>query len=232
MSPIVIASDGSVQKPCAMFGWIITSTDGSPIARGSGQAFGHNISSFCAEAYGILGALRFLLWMLHYHNTPLSNRTTTWWCDSESLLKRIQSNLNDTINPNRYKYADHDLEQCIILTIPLVTTNLTQQHIRSHQSDNTPPHLLPLPQRLNRMADELATAHYTRIDTTKGHRVPLITPAHCQLHTSVGTITRSYTPALHHAYSDQTTRQHICTHFQLERTQVDTIAWRPFGTAF
>ena len=232
LSPIIIASDGSVRQPNGTFGWIITSTDGSPIARGSGQAFGHNISSFRAEAYGILGALRFLLRMFHYHNTPLPNRTTTWWCDSESLLKRIQSNLNDTINPNRYKDADHDLEQCIILTIPLVTTTLTQQHIRSHQSDNTPLHLLPLPQRLNRIADELATAHYTHIDATKGNRVPLITPARCQLHTSAGTITRSYLPVLHRAYTEQTTRQHISKRFNLERTQVDTIEWRTFGKAF
>ena len=228
---IIIASDGSVRDQTGSFGWVITDTNGQIIVTGSGTAFGYDITSFRSEAYGILAPLRFLYQLQCYYSLPIHPRRITWYCDSESLLKRIQSHQHDTHNPNRYKLADNDLEEAIISSIALVTTNLHKHHIRSHQHDHVPLHCLPLPQRLNRIADELATnAHNSHNhDTT---RVPLITPAVCQLHTKHGTITRSYYKILHEAFTDKTTTTHICNRLQIGQATIHYIAWNEFARAF
>ena len=227
---IFIASDGSVDEH-GSFGWVIAKPTGSIIATGNGIAYGLTISSFRSEAYGILAALRFLYRIQTYYNQPLPSRTTTWICDSRSLLTRIQHNRHDTHNPNRYKLADNDLEIAIVSTLPLVTTNLQQQHIRSHQNDHKPIHLLPIPQQLNRLADNLAASkHDDHTQPTK--HAPLITIAGCQLRTKQGTITRSYTRLLHCAFTDQSTCKHICQRLNIPSGSLNDIAWDEFDRAF
>ena len=227
---IIIASDGSVNDQ-GSFGWVIATMTGSTIATGSGVAFGLTISSFRSEAYGFLAALRFLYRIQTYYHQPLTHRTTTWICDSESLIKRIQSNLGDTHNPNRYKLADNDLEFAIVSTLPLVTTELKTQHIRSHQNDHKPIHQLPTPQRLNRIADNLAAnVHKEHHPQTK--HVPLITIAGCQLRTKQGTITRSYTRMLHAAFTDQSTSTYLCNRLNIHSNILTQIAWDEFERAF
>ena len=208
-TPIIVTSNGSVANEQGSFGWVIATTNGTILATGSGIAFGYKITSFRSEAYGILAPLRLLYHHQCFHHSTHNQRPITWYCDSESLLKRIHSNLQDTINPNRYKLADNDLEIAIITTIPMVCTNMNRHHIRSHQNDHIPLHRLPLPQRLNRMADSLA-ADIHNVNNIQTHKVPLIRPAGCQLHTRHGTITRSYTRSLHEAFTYQQTLEHIC----------------------
>ena len=147
-TPIIVASDGSVANEKGSFGWVLTTTNGTLLATGSGVAFGYKITSFRSEAYSILAPLRLLYHHQCFHHSTHNQRSITWYCDSESLLKRIHSNIQDTINPNRYKLADNDLETAIVMTIPLVCTNMNRHHVRSHQNDHIPLHRLPLPQRL------------------------------------------------------------------------------------
>ena len=143
---IIIGSDGSVRDGRGSFGWIIANPQAHVLATGSGTAFGFEVTSFRSEAYGILAPLRLLYHLQCFNQFPLCNRSITWYCDSESLLKRIHSNMQDTPNPNRYKLADNDLEIAITHTIPLVSTTLHRHHIRSHQHDHVPLHQLPIPQ--------------------------------------------------------------------------------------
>ena len=229
--PIVLASDGSVSDSSGSFGWVAATPTNHILATGYGIAYGLNITSFRSEAYGFLAALRFLYQAQCYYKIPLPNRNITWYCDSDSLIKRIRSNLNDINNPNRYKLADNDLEVAIIHTIPLVSTSLHPQHIRSHQHDHIPLHQLPLPQRLNRMADELASQAHTFAPPNTSH-VPLITTARCQLNLHNGTITRSYKTTLHNAFTHHHTCKHICRRLHITQTTMDTIAWTEFSRAF
>ena len=210
-TPNIIASDGSVKDSKGSFGWVIATSMGHILATGSGVAFGHDITSFRSEGYGILAPLRLLYHLQTFYHQPLHNCPLTWYCDSESLIKRLNSNLQDTHNPNpnRYKPADNDIEMAITSTIPLVSTILHRHHLRSHQHDQTPLHKLPLPQRLNRMADTLASLVHQETNTSSNW-VPLITIAGCQLHTKHGTITRLYTCTLHNKYTHQQTTRHIC----------------------
>ena len=53
------ASDGSAPKDQGLFGWIISNNKGERLVRCQGPAFGHVISSYQVEAYGLLSILRF-----------------------------------------------------------------------------------------------------------------------------------------------------------------------------
>ena len=228
---IIVASDGSVCDDRGTFGWVIANPDGQILATGFGTAPGYKVTSFRSESYGILAALRFIYQLQCYLYYPLIDRNLTWFCDSQSLLQRIQSNIDDTHNPNRYKLADNDVETAIIQSFPLVLNTFHRRHIRSHQNDNIPLHLLPLPQRLNRIADNLATTAYSQIPQYNTH-APLISLARCQLRMACGTITRSYTKILHEAYMEHTTRQHLCHRLKLDNNTLDSIAWTEFNRAF
>ena len=81
------------------------------------------------------------------------------------------------------------------------------------------------------MADILASdAHNSPVQSTA--RVPLITPAKCQLHTKQGTITRSYRRTLHNLFTEQHTRRHICQRLDITTTTMSSIAWTEFHRAF
>ena len=134
-------------------------------------------------------------------------------------------------NPNRYKLADNNLEIAIVHTIPLITVSFQQQHVHSHQYNNLPLQQLPLPHRLNRIADKLATEAHNFITTNHKH-VPLITLAGCQLQLKQGTITRSYTRLLQQAFMDLSTRQHICRRLDIDQQILDNIAWKEFAQVF
>ena len=225
-----IATDGSEQNGKGSYGWIISTIAGHTIATGSGTAYGYDISSFRCEAYGILAALRFILHIRRYFHTPPHNQPITLWCDCNSLLQHILSSINDINNPNKYVLAEHDIETAIRHTIPDVSAHLQLRHLHSHQFDNVPLQSLPLPQRLNRIADSLAKHHNRTIDQPT-NLVPLLHPARCQVHVGRRTVTRSLTTSLRHAHSRSTSITHIMHRIGLHSTAYNTIAWNEFTRA-
>ena len=231
LEPFLIASDGSVDQSKGSFGWIIAQPDGTALVTGKGTAFGHDISSFRAEAYGVLAPLRFLVRTRQFYHIPTSINTITWWCDSKSLLSRVGVAILSLHNPNRSNLADHDLEHTIALSFNATTTSSIRRHLRSHQHDNTPLHQLPVPQRLNRIADNLASQH----NQTMHHpatRVPLVTPARCQLHINNHTVTNHYTRRLTDSYTHQISMKHIRQRLNLPADITNSIAWPEFSRAF
>ena len=190
-SRFIIATDGSANEGKGSFGWVIaTSDDGAIVATGQGTAFGENISSFRCEAYGILAALQFILHIHYYYHQPQPHYPITWWCDSKSLIQQIQSNRSNLPNPNRYKLAEHDIEHTITHTLNLLPRSLHPHHLHSHQYDKRPIHTIPIPYRLNRIADKLADEHNSSLNCPMT-KAPLLRPAGCQLHLNNGTITHS-----------------------------------------
>ena len=223
----LIASDGSNKDNKGSFGWILAAPDGTYLAEGSSVVYGATTTSFRCEAYGILSALRFILRHRQHFNQPIPTSSITWWCDSQSLLQRLHP--LRIPNPNRTKLADHDIETAIRTTIPLVTTNLQPHHIRSHQYDNDPIASIPLPYRLNRLSDRLATQQLHRIDSDTTH-VPLLDPARCQVNIYGKTITRSVPSQLRSAFYDQQTKNHILRRLGVSVHQ--DVHWQCFSSAF
>ena len=230
-SNFTIATDGSANDGKGSFGWVIANSDGNVIVTGQGTAFGDNISSFRCEGYGILAALRFILQLHQYYHLPQPSHHIAWWCDSKSLLQRLHSNWSNLPNPNRYKLAEHDVEHAITHTNQLLSFTIRQHHLRSHQYDNMPLHAIPIPHRLNRIADRLANEH----NATLPHpmtKVPLIDPAGCQLHINLRTVTHSIARRLHYAFTYDQSIRHISHRLHLHTTLANNIAWKAFARAF
>ena len=84
-------SDGSSPHCKGSFAWVISTTQRDQLAHCSGPIYGHNISSYRAESYGILSLVHFLYTMTNIHTAPLGPplRTHTLHCDNESLVKTI-----------------------------------------------------------------------------------------------------------------------------------------------
>ena len=225
---IIIATDGSENNGKGSYGWIICTTAGHTIATGSGTSFGFAILSFRCEAYGILAALRFIIHLLRYHHVPQNNNHIQWWCDCQSLLRRLQHTLP---NPNQCKLAEHDIELAVIHTMRQLSPRISSSHLHSHQYDTVPLHNLPLPYRLNRIADTLAKRCNDSIESPQT-QVPRPSPARCQLHIGNHTITRSIATTLHFAYSKTTSLSHIATCLQIPPNMAYTIAWKEFAQAF
>ena len=135
--PILIATDGSEKLGKGSYGWVLANLSGSILATGQGTAYGHCISSFCCEAYGILAATRFILRLRQFYHLPRNNNTITWWCDCKSLIQRLTYH-NHPIDPNRVQLTEHNVEFAIRATLPLLTNNFIPKHLHSHQADHTP----------------------------------------------------------------------------------------------
>lgn len=229
--PLIIATDGSVNNQKGSYGWVIATTQGTLLASGKGPTHGEAVCSFRSEGYGILAALRFLLQVRRYHFHPSTNTTIQWWCDSESLIKRLDHHpfiLND---PNRSTLPDHDVEVAILKSQPWITQSLTTTHLHSHQHDNTPLHLLPLPYRLNRMADDLADDYNESMTHPLTH-VPLLAPARCQLQLGSLTPTRSLPYRLRQEYHRPASILHLRHRFNLSIDTYQDINWEAFEKAF
>ena len=231
-SKLIIATDGSTNEGIGSFGWVIaTSDNGTMVATGQGTAFGDNISSFRCEAYGLLAVLQFILHTHYYYHQPQSHYPITWWCDSKSLIQRIQSNQSNLPNPNRSKLAEHDIEHTITHTLNLLNRTIHSHHLHSHQYDNRPIHTIPTPHRLNRIADKLATEHNSTLDHPM-KKAPLFHPAGCQLQLNHSTITHSIPQRLHHAFTYTQSIRQITHRLLLHPNIKDNIAWTAFARAF
>jgi Reverse transcriptase-like len=82
---VIIVTDASVHPPEAVFAWIITNKKGRIITKYSNKIEENNISSYRAEAYGILDAIEFI------HQFKDQIREWSLYCDNEALIKQLQA---------------------------------------------------------------------------------------------------------------------------------------------
>ena len=195
------ASDGSVWKPHAgAFGWILRIPNDTSVQCAS-PAYGYKISSYRAEAYGILSYLRFLYRLHEYWGVSNFPRCSLL-CDNLSLVNRLSKDkpppppehddvdhLDDdspylpflTTPP---KYSDEavltsewDIISMIRKTLHDLSSNGTRvlfEHIKSHQDNNTEYVDLSPKAQLNVDADRIATEYQEgcTLDRTKAPRLP------------------------------------------------------------
>ena len=197
----VMASDGSAPHGKGSFAWYISTWEGTRIAKCYGPVFGHRISSYRSECYGILSLLCFLYNMstLHSANNALSNnRHHQLYCDNESLVTVITKAMKyPTIYPNMTITSDWDcIAQVLSIHRGLDKLTPTIAHIKGHQDADTPYEQLPLSAQLNCDADALAT-RYLQEHPDINHSIAHMFPeAHCLLHIQNNTITRDIKEAL------------------------------------
>jgi hypothetical protein len=165
-----------------------------------GPTFGMRPGSFRAESYGFISALLFLQAYTQYFNT-ITDQTVThdFYCDSDSLLKRILRALHRSwVNPSHCLSSDFDLESGILDIIATLGISFQYLHIKSHQDDKTAVHLLPWAAQMNVHADALATDYLDNYaDPSK--LVPFIPASQASLTIHGTTITRRYAQRLRQA---------------------------------
>jgi hypothetical protein len=146
---LTAASDGGHDQinDKASYGWIVANADTETIATGTGRAQGNPVSSFRAEAYGLLSLLVYLNDLPQKHNVTI-------YIDSKSLIKRLQR--FPTKSPYQTMEPDADVVNTILAEkVRRHTINI--EHVYSHQDRKINIKDLPFPAQLNTKADGLAT---------------------------------------------------------------------------
>ena len=186
------ASDGSAPRDQGSFGWIISDNEGNRLVRGRGPAFGHAISSYRAEAYGMLSLLRFLVSMRDIHGRGTQPRAMALVCDNQGLVKTVtKMRQHSTIFPNTTMEPEWDIIAQILEALKSLGNSAPIiEHIKGHQDADTPYEQLNLPAQLNCDADAQASA-YLRENPALDYTVSHVFPAgECSLQLRHGTVTR------------------------------------------
>jgi hypothetical protein len=207
--PSISASDGSVWKPfIGAFGWILRLPSGKSVTC-SGPAFGHRITSYRAEAYGILSYLRFLYRFQQYWQVPVFPACTIL-CDNQALVNRLTTFQSPTIPSSldpeftadqdplflvmqRQPTSDNisvlapewDILSTIQDTILLLrhqNAKVQFEFIPSHQDDATSYDDLPAKAKLNVDADHIATQFQRDNENDERNVAPMLPKAGVQLH--------------------------------------------------
>jgi hypothetical protein len=166
--------------------------------------------SFRAESYGMFSTLLFIHIYckqddLHLHKITILK----FYCDSSSLIKRIDSHRNQSwTNPSKCLASDYDLESAIIEMIAILPITIRFSHVKSHQDDDTAIHLLPWEAQMNVQADHLATDYLDNY-TEPSKIMPYIQPSQASLTINGETISRRFASRLRLAASSPNIEQRL-----------------------
>jgi hypothetical protein len=153
---MIIASNGSVQDHRASYGWLITTVGGTRVVKCNGPAYGYKTTSFRAEGYELLSAIRFIH---HSWNKWGWNNQYIILCDNKAMLEIMQEKfrVEDTY-PNHTLSAEWDIISEVRTTIDNneMWESIQFQHIKGHADRDHPYHKLTLMQQMNVDADKLA----------------------------------------------------------------------------
>ena len=228
------ASDGSAPKNRGSFGWILSDTKGERLVRCRGPVFGYAISSYRAEAFGMLSLLRFLMRMTEMHQTVAKRAKPPYLvCDNQSLVRSVTRMTEfPTIFPNTTMEAEWDcLAQIVQAVKSLGEVAPTIDHIAGHQDEETPYEQLSIPAQLNCDADQLANA-YLQDNPVMEHTHSTIFPAgECVLQLNQGTITRDYKRVCAEAQTLPPLRSKIIQRSEWNPSVFDNVDWDAHGRA-
>ena len=170
--PFYVACDGSATPRYAgSFGWVICDKQKQRVARASGPVRGYCLTSYRAEATGMLSVSRFLLRLAEYTALSPSTWHTTYVCDNNALASVVNKMLTfirrvcpveqaeDLPMPLNPLIPDWDILSELYCTI-CTWEHLLVVHVKGHQDSNLAYAKLSLPAQLNVDADKLASAYH------------------------------------------------------------------------
>jgi hypothetical protein len=185
-----LVSDGGAREDLGSFSWTIAVAQ-QTLWKCKGPTFGLLPGSFRVKSYGMVSALIFIDTYIKQYNTPLDKLTILkFYCDSSSLIKRIQRAQNRSWqNPNNCLASDFDLESGILELISDLPITLQFIHVKSHQDNDTAVHLLPWNAQMNVCTDHLATDYLDNF-AEPSKLIPFIHPSQASLAIQGKTISR------------------------------------------
>jgi hypothetical protein len=159
---IIMVSDRGCKDKAGSYGWVIAlESTGEILPEHKGRARGGDMSSYRAEAYGILSVVSFLFALLEVKPTKLPAKCKIQaCCNNKSLVDKLQwetthSTANEALKPKfdmlvAIDKTNERLEQLAEMRYPC-------EHVKGHQDKTVPIHELSLPAQLNILANALAT---------------------------------------------------------------------------
>ena len=111
--------------------------------------------------------------------------------------------------PAKTMSPEWDVLQAIITKLRSFSVRPKLCHVKGHQDDKVPYHLLELPAQLNVDADELA-GNFNYSPRQQPTEVPLITGNSVQVHLPQGTITSKLKQVIRKTASAISMQRHIC----------------------
>ena len=230
-----IASDGSAPPDRGSFAWILSNPAGERLAKCNGPVFGHSISSYRAEGYGMLSFLRFYLRMTQLYWQPPDRVPTPFLvCDNLSLVKTITKLLTyANIFPNTTLDAEWDCIAQILQTMQVLKDKAPAlDHIKGHQDSTTPYEELTLSAQLNCDADTHATKFLQEHPNIAHQTVHQFPAGECNLKLQPGTITRDIKLACAEARNLPALKQRICDQNQWWTDDIfEMVDWTAHGQA-
>jgi hypothetical protein len=231
-STTYISSDGSViDQKYGSFGYTITiPTTRARLVKGAGPVPGTRMSSFRAEAYGVLAVLRFLLRLSEYTRTTIQTKVIHW-IDNQSVLKRLRrARLASPQSPNETLRPDWDVVHAVKTTLgQLAQVQYEFEWVRSHQDNQQPYHTLPLEAQINCDADTEATQfHSTSQGRIQQVLVPMIPSTKAQLAIQGHTVTAYYKQTIRNRIHLPPYYQYLQQRFSWDETTIRQIDWESF----
>jgi hypothetical protein len=141
---VIIATDALVHQEKAAYAWIIATTKGKVIVSHSARIEAEDISSYQAEAHGILDAISTL------QNHVFEVQQWILYCDNQALVERLQIIQSEQETPPEWTNSD-----IIELIRQKVLPNGEFKHVKGHQKiSNNSNH--PIESVLNNWVDDMA----------------------------------------------------------------------------
>ena len=127
-------TDGRADDDIGYFGWFIA-TKTNILTEGKGQALGKDslMESLRAKTYGRIAHITFLKHFHIYKNISSPPNQQFYYCDTSTLIKRLQQNQYNKPFPNQCSLADYDVHMTLWSIIDQNLGNLSILHVKGHQ---------------------------------------------------------------------------------------------------
>jgi len=224
---IITCSDGSARPTGGTFGFIVSTSAGNPIAKGSGPAPSSNPSSFRSEAYGVLATMRWLLRALQGHTID-HRPTITHYLDNNSVITRIKNAVTCQIQaPSMTLLPEHDIITEIAATLRDLPVQIDFQWVKGHQDSNKSYNELEIPARLNCDADRAASLY--QWPANKSHqKIPPLPNTPCQLVINNKIITSHIKQHIRSEATEPELMEYLKKKFLWDDHTLTTIDWNSF----
>ena len=217
-------SDGSSNDNRGSFGWTF-GPNPTIILTHSGPAPGAPMDSYLAESYGLLSSscFWFRITKLLLRRRPPRFRLRLY-CDNKSLVRRVNEfaqffdgSFRRSLTPN---YDVVFLIACVLSQFPEGTVQVL--HVKGHQDNNCPKHLLSWPSQLNIAADKAASIFLSQ--TSISPPTPFLPSAQIHLRDPQHVIViKRWNIHLRKFYFRHQYRQWLCQQFNWTPTTLDDI---------
>ena len=151
----IAVSDGSYKESRGVgtASWVISSKDKQNIITAGALSPGSRSiqSSYRSEMVGLLGVLNFLKEFCDQRN--ITSGRCNIFCDGLSALQVVKEATTESVKTT---HSSCDIISACAKLKEVLPIQLTFQHVKAHQDENTPITSLPVPAQLNVLMDKLA----------------------------------------------------------------------------